>query len=206
VGTTVLVVVSLKGGAGKTNTAAFVLHALDERGLRVIGIDADPMARLMRWSHIARWRLPVAPLPVGDLDRRLSGIVGDDYDVVVIDTPGEATSGIVEAALRCATHVLVCSAPTPGEYAELEPLAELMEKVTASGAEFEQGILLNRVVGSAASGAVYRSVMVMNGWRVLHSQVARIERFALAYGEPVKNARATGYGDAVAELLELEDR
>ena len=47
-----IVVANLKGGSTKTTTAAFILHALAESGLSVLGVDADgENESLLSWSE-----------------------------------------------------------------------------------------------------------------------------------------------------------
>ncbi|WP_287003563.1 ParA family protein, partial [Gordonia sp. UBA7860] len=48
-----IAVVNLKGGSTKTTSAAYLLHALAESGLSVLGVDADPEnCSLVRWSGL----------------------------------------------------------------------------------------------------------------------------------------------------------
>lgn len=66
-----IAIVNLKGGSTKTTSAAYLLHALAESGLSVLGVDADPEnCSLVRWSDLARWEIPVVGMPVKDLHRR----------------------------------------------------------------------------------------------------------------------------------------
>ena len=83
----ILTVANLKGGTSKTTSAAFLAHALAERGRRVLVVDADPQASITRWAEMAEWRLPVVGKATGRLHVELEEIVGDRFDAVVIDTP-----------------------------------------------------------------------------------------------------------------------
>jgi chromosome partitioning protein len=205
---TVLSVINLKGGAGKTTTAAFVAHALHERGLRVLGVDADPQSSLLTWSEAAAFPFPVVGLPSAKLHREVEGIAEGRYDVVVIDTPPtEHGRAIALSAARAATHVLVPVAPTPIEYQRLQGLATLFEDATDLRPDGEPpiiGVLLVKTEAGASSTRVYRGAMTGDGWPVLRGHVGKLERFAQSFGEPITNASSTGYGDAVAELLALE--
>jgi len=62
-------------------------------------------------------------------------------------------------------------------------------------------VLLTRTVAGAVSTGVWRELLTEAGDRVLSVHVGRLERFAQAYGDPIVNASATAYGDAVTELL-----
>lgn len=201
-----IVVANLKGGSTKTTTAAFVMHALAEAGLSVLGVDADgENESLLGWSEAGEWSLPVIGMPVSDLHRKLPGVVGDRYDAVVIDTPPmKERRGVVASAIRLATHVLVPMAPTGMEYARLPTIRELVDDaaaLTTTGEPPQLAVVLTRTVPNAASTDVYRQMITDDGVRVLGPTVGRLERYAQAFGLPIANAAATAYGDIAAELL-----
>lgn len=200
-----IVVANLKGGSTKTTTAAFVMHALSESGLSVLGVDADgENESMLRWSEAGDWAQPVIGMPVADLHRKLPGIVGDRYEAVVIDTPPMTERrGVVASAIRLATHVLVPLAPTGMEYARVVAIRELVEDATtlAPGDPPQLAVVLTRTVPHAASTKVYRQMLSDDGVRVLGPTVGRLERYAQAFGLPITNATATAYGDIAAELL-----
>ena len=200
-----IAVANLKGGSTKTTSSAFVLHALQQAGLEVIGVDADgENESLLAWSEAGQWTIPVIGMPVNDLHRKLPGITGDRYDAVVIDTPPmKERKGVVVSALRLASHVLVPMAPTGMEYSRLSAIRDVCEDVAAlrEGTPAELAVVLTRTVPNAASTDVYRQLIRDDGVRVLGPTIGRLERFAQAYGLPIENAAATAYGDIVAELL-----
>ena len=202
----ILTVSNLKGGTGKTTTAAYVAHALAERGRRVLVVDADPQCSITRWAELAGWDIPVRGMATGRLHDPRVGVAVEavGHDVVVIDTPPtEKHRGIVESAIRAATHVLVPLAPTAAEYERMAAVAELIEDVShlgRHGAPPAAAVLLTRTIPHAASTDVYRQYLVADGWRVIRPTVARLERYAQAFGAPIERASATAYGDAVALL------
>jgi chromosome partitioning protein len=189
----------LKGGLGKTTTAAYCAHALAEFGHRVVLLDADPQGSVTRWATGAGWASgpavrvePWQPRRAGDL--RAAGWS------VVIDTPPFA-DGIVEHALTDATHVVVPMAPTGADYDRMPEMARLIARKAPIAAAV---VLLSRVVAGARSTREYRAALVEDGWNVLRTSVPRTEAIAQSFGAPVVRAAATGYGDAVAELFYLE--
>ncbi|WP_025982999.1 ParA family protein [Mycobacteroides abscessus] len=200
-----IVVANLKGGSTKTTTAAFMLHALAEAGLSTLGVDADgENESLLSWSEAGGWSVPVIGLPVTDLHRKLPGIAGDRYDAVVIDTPPmKERRGVVGSAIRLATHVVVPMAPTGMEYARLPAIRELVEDSAAMIDDTPPAlcVVFTRTVSNAASTTAYRELVAGDGVRVLGPTVARLERFAQAYGSPIVDAAGTAYGEIVAELL-----
>ena len=201
---TVLAVVNLKGGAGKTTTTAWCAHALHERGLRVLVVDADPQQSALTWHQAAGWPFPCFALPSARLHREVPGHAGTRYDVVLVDTPGtDQGRSITLSAVRAATHVLVPSAPTPIEFERLRGLRALLDDAADLDAEFEHGVLFNRVRPGTTSAQVYRDAMTGDGWRVLAAAAGLREQYGQSFGEVVVGAVGSEYGAAVAELLGL---
>ncbi|WP_079626996.1 ParA family protein, partial [Mycobacteroides abscessus] len=170
-----------------------------------LGVDADgENESLLSWSEAGGWSVPVIGLPVTDLHRKLPGIAGDRYDAVVIDTPPmKERRGVVGSAIRLATHVVVPMAPTGMEYARLPAIRELVEDSAALVDDTPPAlcVVFTRTVSNAASTTAYRELVAGDGVRVLGPTVARLERFAQAYGSPIVDAAGTAYGEIVAELL-----
>lgn len=201
---TILAVANLKGGAGKTTSTAWCAHALHERGLRVLVVDADPQRSALTWHQAAGWPFPCFALPSSKLHREIAGHAAGRYDIVIIDTPGtDEGRAIARSAVRAATHVLIPSAPTPIEFERLRGLRELLDDVTDAGHEYATGVLFNRVRPGTASATTYRTQMVADGWRVLDASVGLRERYGQSFGEAVVDAGNSEYGAAVTELLGL---
>lgn len=199
-----VVVANLKGGTSKTTTSGFLTHALYESGRRVLAVDADPQGTLTRWQETADWPITVIRLDSPKLHRNLPEIIGNRYDAIVIDTP-PSDPGIVASAFRLATHIVIPMAPTPGEYERLNITRDLIEEASALREDGPPivAVLLTRAVAGAASTGVYRELTAEDGFRVLRTQVGRLERFSQAIGAPVNRASASAYGDALAELLAM---
>lgn len=199
-----ITVANLKGGTSKTTTSAYLLHAAHEQGMRVLGVDADQENEsLLRWSELAEWDIPVIGLPVTTLHRQLAGI-GGERDLAVIDTPPmESARGVVTSALRAATHLVVPMAPTTMDFDRLGAMLDLVSDVDPLRDEpLTVSVLLTQVVASAAAGQVFAELVAESSTPVLRSRVARLERFAQSFGQPIDRASATAYGDALNELLE----
>lgn len=203
----ILTVSNLKGGSSKTTTAAYLAHALAELDLRVLVVDADPQASITRWAEMAEWNIPVRGMASGRL--HVPGVGVDleaaGHDAVVIDTPPtEKERGIVESAIRAATHVVVPLAPTSAEYERMAAVRELIEDVSHLGRHGAQPVaaaLLTRTVAGASSTGVYAEMLREDGWHVMRATVGRLERYAQSFGAPIERATNTAYGDALAELL-----
>lgn len=203
----VIAVINLKGGAGKSTAAGHFAAALSERGMRVLGVDADePQLSLSDWHKAIAPMWDCIVLATDDLDIRLPGIYGDRYDVVVIDTPPtKGNRRVALAAARAATHVMVPVAPSTVEFAGLPYTRALLDEATEQGAEFEHGLLIIKWRASSSSGPYFTNRGLREGWHVLRAHVPLWEVYIQAVGNPIERASASGYGWAVAELLGLED-
>lgn len=207
--TLVIAVVNLKGGTTKTTTSAFLAHAFHEAEQRVLGVDTDAENEsFVGWSGLADFPFPVVGMAVPNLHTRLPGVMGDRYDVVVIDTPPmQEQRTIVAAALRLADYAVIPMAPTSMDYSRVHAIREVAEEVAPLrplGKPPVTALLLTKVKTQAASARVYREMATEDGFTVLNAQVAALERFAQAYPAPIVNAMNTSYGDAATELLSLE--
>jgi len=107
-----IVLLTQKGGTGKTTLAASLAVAAAQSGERVIALDLDPQASLVRWSerraaaHAAH-RIMVEPLERERLQRLraiLDGLAGAGFTLAIFDTAGAdgpAVRLITEAADLC---------------------------------------------------------------------------------------------------------
>lgn len=206
----VIAVINLKGGTSKTTSAVFLAHALHEQGRKVLLVDADPQGSALSWNEDAPQPFPfgVVGLPTKELHRQLRDFVGQDVNAVVIDTPPlEQKSGIVTSALRVATLALVPVAPTSIEYTRLGQVHEIVQDAAefrVDGEPVPLAVLLTRTVPNATSTDAYRQQIRADGLWCLCTEVRRLEYFGQAYGENVKDAHNTAYGDAIKEMLEKE--
>jgi chromosome partitioning protein len=196
-------VINLKGGSGKTTTAAYLAHQLVARGRQVALVDADPQGSALRWSELAEWSLPVVGLPVRDLHRKLPGVLSDAYDLVLVDTPPlEERAGIVYSAIRAATHIVVPMAPT---MMELDRVADVWHAVAEVAPtcepEPEVSVLLTRTVAQASSTSVVREALTDAGRYVLATTVPRLERYAQAFGAAIP-PDDDAYAAVAEELLD----
>ncbi|MEU7776238.1 ParA family protein [Micromonospora taraxaci] len=207
----VIAVVNLKGGSGKTTLAGHLCQAFHEAGMRTLGVDADgENESLQSWQAAADLPWPVITLAVSNLHKQLPDVVGDRYDVIVIDTPPmKAQRGTVASAMRVATHVLIPMCPSPIEHDRLPAVRELLDEVAdlrPDGKPPTHAVLLIKVKPRAASTQVYRELMTDAGVTVLNAQVGDLERFRQAWADPMTGILDTAYGAAAMELLDLTDR
>jgi chromosome partitioning protein len=75
----IVTVAGLKGGIGKTTTAAYLAHALYEQLCNVLALDADPQASLRTWAKWGEWVIPVEKFAAG----RAAQVRPLGWDVVI---------------------------------------------------------------------------------------------------------------------------
>jgi chromosome partitioning protein len=203
--TKIITVMNLKGGSGKTTTTAHLAHAYAARGLNVVIIDADPQQSLMRWSSQADWELPVMGKPVPKLYRLLHGMIGDRFDVALIDTPPlDEKAGIVYGALRASDTVIVPLQPTMLEIERLPDVWHAIDEASdLRNDDITAAVLFNRTITNASSTAIHRSTVEDSGHRVLQTTIPRREAIAQAGGAQIVDL----YGhDLVADELEQKEQ
>lgn len=210
--TRVLSVVNYKGGAGKSTTTAFLLHALaarDDVG-GVAGVDADPGASLVEWAALAEWSIPVVGLAVPTLHRRLWGVIDRDrVDVVGIDTPPlEEKAGIVQSAMLVATDIVVTMAPTTMEVHRTTPIWPAIDGVCSLRDDNPPNVwvLLNRTVANASSTDVVREQLTGEGHRVFEQAVPRLERYGQSFGGSAEEVDGGPYAVVADEIVRTWQR
>jgi chromosome partitioning protein len=108
-----------KGGAGKSTLAASLAVAAAGAGERVIALDLDPQASLVRWGkrrEAAAAQIPVIvePFEVDRLRRVgaiIDGLAGAGFTLAIFDTPG-ADSSAVRLVAEAADLCLLPARPT----------------------------------------------------------------------------------------------
>ena len=108
-----------KGGAGKTTLAASVAAAAAAAGERVIALDLDPQASLVRWGKRREAAKPenvvvIEPLTVERFPRLgaiIEGLAGAGFTLAVFDTAG-AESMTVRAVAEAADFCLLPARPS----------------------------------------------------------------------------------------------
>jgi chromosome partitioning protein len=208
----VIAVANLKGGTGKTTTAGYLAHAFQHELKRsVIIVDGDPQESMLDWSELSDWSIPTVALPSKQLHRRLPGVVGKSFDVVIIDTPPfspqsreeveKPPPGIVHSALKVADVVVIPLAPTMAELRRAAPTLRAIRDAARPGQNVV--FLLNRVVHNAGSTKAVRDVLMAQGSTVLQAQIPRLEPLAQSLGAPITGP-LHGYLSAALELENLK--
>ena len=195
-----LTVTSLKGGTGKTTTAAHLAAGLSGSGLAgpsstVVAVDADPQGSLLRWAERADWPSLTEALPTRTIHTSVPKLMAGVQHLVIDTPPGGLP--IIASALKAADLVLV---PVQPSTADLDQMAETMtvaaDATALTGAQVV--VLLTRVVPRTRARVLTRAALVDSGHLVLESEVRQSQSMALAHGRPI-----TELGDYATVLDEL---
>ena len=111
----ILTIANRKGGASKSTLAAHIaMHATNE-SLKTILIDMDPQKTLEGWWEKRNEDLPaLVDVTAGELNEKIPLLIKNDFDLCVIDTPGD-TTGNAESGIQAADVVLIPCKPTPAD-------------------------------------------------------------------------------------------
>jgi chromosome partitioning protein len=148
----IVVVLSAKGGVGKTMIVMALLAYAAYLGRRVVGVDADPQASTYDLSsalHKPGYEV-VHVRELADLAglRKLAG-----YDLVVVDMPGNLDTRegkqLAEAVLREADFVVI---PYDHQPSTLMPTMRTLEFVRAHKAAYR--VLLTNIDGRLGEAAI----------------------------------------------------
>lgn len=108
----VLVLVTQKGGSGKTTLCVHLAVAAESLGARCLILDLDPQASAESWYQAREAETPrLVRVEAGDLPRALELARSQGYSHVLIDTPGRDEPAVA-AAIRMADFCLVPCRPT----------------------------------------------------------------------------------------------
>lgn len=201
----IITLANFKGGTGKTTSAAYLAHAFQELGHKVLLVDADSTRKagsLTKWAELAGWSIPTERLTSPHLHRELPGLIGRRYDVAIIDTPPlESEAGIVESAMRAASAVVLPMAPSLMELAEVPELLDAAARADRHRpTPVRVRVLLNRTHPTALSAGRFRRKLEPLGCQVLRTEIRRREAISAgAFGRPITGT-LYGYFSAAAEL------
>jgi len=205
----IIAVAHLKGGTGKTTSAAYLAHAFRQLNRTVLIVDADNQESMKDWAELSRWEIPTIGLPSKTLHRKVRGL-GAGYDYVLIDCPPYyprededpdkvPAASVVMSCLKAADVVVVPMAPTLMELHRVGPTLRAIAAAAVPGQDVR--FLLNRAVSGAGSTDGVRQSLTAGGNRVFQVAVKRLEDVAQSMGAPITGNLA-GYLSAAIELEE----
>lgn len=161
----ILTVANRKGGAGKSTCAAHLAVESVKSGYKTILIDMDPQKTLEGWWQKREEENPfLIETTANDLDGTLTKLKEKNFDLCIIDTPGDASINAI-AGIKAANLIVIPSKPTAPDLAAIGRTISMVEE-SNKGFVFviTQGIIRAKATLQAASvlsqfGAVAPSVI-----------------------------------------------
>ena len=189
-----VVLISPKGGAGKTTAALSLALGLVDRGARVAMIDADPNKPLVAWAGLPNRNpaISVHPAPtVMDIRDAAREAQRHDPEWTILDTEGTERGAAVLAALR---PDLVLT-PLAGSHLDLNQAIKAAEIVQAfgrrSGRPPPHRALLTRVPAAIRPNMLKRVVVALRGAGIPILPTALLEKEAFRalfdFGGPARH-------------------
>jgi chromosome partitioning protein len=205
---TIFALVGQKGGAGKTTLAVCLAAELQQRGLRVLLVDADPQASAQTWAQVATEAGQEAPTCIamgaglhrpGQLERVAKG-----FDIVIIDCPPRH-GDIQRSALMAADVAVLPCGPTPVDAWALASSLEMVEDARQVRGNLKSCIVLTRVQAMTRIAQAARDALTEASTLVLTAELGYRVAFqeALAAGQGVTTFATTDA--AAAELVAVCD-
>lgn len=188
----VLASVSFKGGSGKSSMVLALASAFADADARVLIIDADPNAPLVRWSQMAGRPCTIRVIPALDSAQLEKAVQGGrtHLDVVLVDSEGSRHSLGMQSAVLADAVLVPCR-------------LSVLDAIEAIGVD----ILLRSMMGNSAVPLAYApSATTMLSWRERTGrdaleQLRRMQRPMLP-GLPDRAAHRTvwSYGGTIHSL------
>jgi chromosome partitioning protein len=126
--------VTQKGGSGKTTLAFCCAVAAQEQGARVLVLDMDPQGTAEAWYQDREAETPrLARVDSGNLAKALEAAKTQNFDFVLLDTPGRDEPAVA-AAIRASDFCLIPCRPTPGDMKATPPTMATIKRLGKQGA------------------------------------------------------------------------
>ncbi|GAB2730977.1 MULTISPECIES: ParA family partition ATPase [Halomonas] len=203
-------VLNQKGGVGKTTLAVNIAAALARTGKRVLLIDADPQGSALDWAA-AREGDPlfaVVGLPKPSIHKELA-LVGEGYDVVVIDGPPRVTD-LARSAIMASDIVLIPVQPSPYDIWAADEVVKLIQEASVFKENLKSVFVINRKIANTAIGRDVREALEAYDLPTLEASIVQRVAFAeaAAVGKAIYEQDRDGVASQEIEAVvsELQER
>ena len=170
-----IIIVSQKGGSGKTTLALHLAVASAAAGRNTAVIDLDPQASAANWSDRREQELPVVLSAYARrLPHEIRRVRETDGEMLYLDTAPHADSAALEAA-RAADLVLIPCRPA---ILDLEAITNTLAFLSTTGKPV--ATVLNAVEHTRQDAALAKQALAANQVRTCPSRLGRRIAFARA--------------------------
>ena len=214
--TTVIALLSQKGGAGKTTVTMQLAAGLAAKGFAVGVVDLDPQESALRWAESAPEEVPF-PATVCALNGNARELADDlkhfarGLDFVLVDCPPSIEHSHTLSALDLADVALVPVVPSPPDLWSARAVERLILHRMGTRGKLRGALLPNRVQRTALSGNVLEILREFNlpvleaslSQRNAYAQSAAIGASVFDLGRSAEAAQleVSYVTDAVLELI-----
>jgi chromosome partitioning protein len=168
----VIAVMNLKGGVGKTTLAILLAHELADRGGRVLLADSDPQASAHAWSTWGLTKDTIVVQPTKKITRKLLTELKTKFDTVIIDCPPALGDQCILAAV-VADAALIPVLPGALDFAATTVMLETLSAAdTERQAPLKKLFVVNRAdTRSAMSSALIKQLKGFEGCKVAKTTI-----------------------------------
>jgi len=203
-------VLNQKGGVGKTTLAVNIAAALARTGKRVLLIDADPQGSALDWAAVREGDplFAVVGLPKPSIHKELA-LVGEGYDVVVIDGPPRVTD-LARSAIMASDVVLIPVQPSPYDIWAADEVVKLIQEASVFKENLKSVFVINRKIANTAIGRDVREALEAYDLPTLEASIVQRVAFAeaAAVGKAIYEQDRDGVASQEIEAVvsELQER
>ena len=130
----VISLVTQKGGCGKTTLATCLAVVAQQRGSKVVILDADPQGTASDWWESREEdTLSLLEVKGEEIDRAVQSAQSQGYDVILIDTPAR-TEPVNASAAQAADFCLIPCQPTLADMRAQSPTVQTVRRLEKRGA------------------------------------------------------------------------